>query len=258
MHSGLRIAVLLRDDARQSEAEATARELGLPLLGEKQSGFDLYMIFTEQRLALQLAEPGNGPVSIDFTAGANAHRRRFGGGNGQAMARAVGFGKIESPALLDATGGLARDAFVFASLGANVTLIEQSALLCLLIETALREGKQCPEISDICQRMQLIPGNALEIIPRTAGGNPVDVIYLDPMYPHREKSALVKKEMQLLHRLAGPDENAGDLLDLALQIAGKRVVVKRPGNAPPVSENRLSGSVSSKNTRFDIYAPFRD
>ena len=259
----LKAAVLLQhhaasDVALKSEAESIARRFALPIVHAAESGFDLYIVLWDHQLALQLAEPGSGPVSIDFTAGANAHRRQYGGGTGQALARAAGLNKLDSPTLVDATGGLARDAFVFASLGACVSLIEQSPLLCLLIEFALEKGRKDPEVAAICQRMNLFKGNAQEILPLEFTSEPPEVVYLDPMYPQRQKSAAVKKDMQLLHRLVGEDNDSAALLGVALQCATKRVVVKRPGCAPPVSEHRLTGAVSAKNTRFDIYAPFRD
>jgi 16S rRNA (guanine1516-N2)-methyltransferase len=73
------------------------------------------------------------------------------------------------------------------------------------------------------------------------------------MYPTREKSALVKKDMQLLHQLAGADMDSAELLAVARQKAGKRVVVKRPKGAEFVGEQKPGVSIQSKNTRFDIY-----
>lgn len=60
-----------------------------------------------------------------------------------------------------------------------------------------------------------------------------DVVYLDPMYPHRQKSALVKKEMRVFQSLVGNDDDADSLLIPAMTIAKRRVVVKRPNYASP-------------------------
>ncbi len=83
--------------------------------------------------------------------------------------------------------------------------------------------------------------------------NPPDVIYIDPMYPDRKKSALVKKDMQILQRLHGPENNAGQLLENALTFARKRVVVKRPVQAESINERVPGTSIKSKKTRYDIY-----
>ena len=82
---------------------------------------------------------------------------------------------------------------------------------------------------------------------------PPDVIYIDPMFPERKKSALVKKDMQILQRLHGEDDNAAELLENALLFAKKRVVVKRPIQAETVSEKKPNTCIKSKKTRYDIY-----
>jgi 16S rRNA (guanine1516-N2)-methyltransferase len=73
------------------------------------------------------------------------------------------------------------------------------------------------------------------------------------MYPHRSKSALVKKEMRALRALVGDDEDASQLLAAALGCARKRVVVKRPKGAAPLAGPRPGSCVASKNTRYDLY-----
>lgn len=65
--------------------------------------------------------------------------------------------------------------------------------------------------------------------------NAPQVIHLDPMFPSRDKSALVKKEMRLFKPLVGADDDAPDLLAAALALATHRVVVKRPRKAPSIA-----------------------
>ena len=81
-----------------------------------------------------------------------------------------------------------------------------------------------------------------------------DVVYLDPMFPARQKSAAVKKEMAMFHHLVGEDHNDASLLQLALEHARFRVVVKRPKGAPFFAEQAPSLSQEGKSGRFDIYA----
>ena len=73
----------------------------------------------------KLDEPKLGDVFVDFVAGAMAHRRKFGGGRGEAIAKAVGIKGAELPSVIDATAGLGRDAFVLASIGCQVRLVER-------------------------------------------------------------------------------------------------------------------------------------
>ncbi|PZD59465.1 16S rRNA (guanine(1516)-N(2))-methyltransferase, partial [Pantoea ananatis] len=82
-----------------------------------------------------------------------------------------------------------------------------------------------------------------------------DVVYLDPMYPHRQKSAMVKKEMRVFQSLVGADEDADALLAPARRLAKKRIVVKRPDYAPPLAGVATQSAVVTKSHRFDIYPP---
>ncbi|MBN2751120.1 MAG: class I SAM-dependent methyltransferase, partial [Rhodospirillaceae bacterium] len=61
----------------------------------------------------------------DFTSGSVRHRFLYGGGRGQALPKVVGIKCGKNPSVVDATAGLGRDAFLLASLGATVTLIER-------------------------------------------------------------------------------------------------------------------------------------
>ncbi len=198
----------------------------------------------------------NTAISIDFISGALAHRQQFGGGRGQAIAKAVGLKSGNNPVILDVTAGLAGDAFVLASLGCPLTLVERSAILFSLLENAVERAELNESFQGILkQGFHLINDDANDYIlkQREANKAPPDVIYIDPMYPHRKKSALVKKEMQILQHLHGEDTNAGDLLDNALAFAKKRVVVKRPVQAETLSDKVPNTCIKSKKTRYDIY-----
>jgi 16S rRNA (guanine1516-N2)-methyltransferase len=101
--------------------------------------------------------------------------------------------------------------------------------------------------------MPLSQGNAIELMGDWQGEAP-QVIYLDPMFPHRDKSALVKKEMRLFRPLVGDDQDAPALLQAALALASHRVVVKRPRKAPIIDGAKPSHSLEGKSSRYDIYA----
>lgn len=219
---------------------------------------------TTERLQLQLTddclqlvdleEPRSGAVSVDFVGGAAGHRRRFGGGRGQPIAKAVGLKGGATPSVVDATGGLGRDAFVLASLGCRVTLVERSPVVAALLEDGLHRAADDVEIGPwIGERLQLVHADALDWMAALPGETFPEVVYLDPMFPHRPGSALVKKEMRLLQQLLGGDEDADALLPAALRIAKKRVVVKRPDYAPVLAEREPTMCIESKKNRFDVY-----
>ncbi|XKE46277.1 class I SAM-dependent methyltransferase [Halomonas organivorans] len=195
------------------------------------------------------------PLAVDFVEGRAAHRRRFGGGRGQLIARACGFAKGMTPSVVDATAGLGRDAFVLATLGAEVLLVERVAAIAALLEDGLSRAREAPETVAIAARMHLVHGDAGEQLAALVAevGVAPQVIHLDPMFPHREKSALVKKEMRLFRTLAGDDADAPRLLEAALDVATHRVVVKRPRKAPPIEGPSPRHVIEGKTSRYDLY-----
>ena len=246
--------VVIRVEAMAGEyaeqAQVWAERLGLPLQQDEaefavQVGADGLQI-------QQLGPHAPGPVRVDFVEGQAAHRRQFGGGNGQMIAKAVGIAQGIRPQVLDATAGLGKDAFVLASLGCRMTLIERQPLIAALLEDGLARAQRDEEVGPIVARMRLLTGNAIERM-RGWEGEPPQVIYLDPMFPHRDKSALVKKEMRVFRPLVGDDLDAPALLEAALALASHRVVVKRPRKAPIIDGPNPSHSLEGKSSRYDIY-----
>lgn len=234
-------------------AKTLAHQLNLPF--SPLNSEHIQLVLTLQHIEIRAPELGN-PIMIDFEEGKNAHRRQFGGGRGQPLAKAIGLKKGANPTVIDATAGFGRDAFVIANLGCKVTLIERNPLIATLLDDALRRASNNEELANIITRMSLINHDAtayLNTLELTKGVIYPDVIYMDPMFPSRDKSALVKKDMRLLHQLAGPDTDSERLLIIARSTALKRVVVKRPKSAPFVGNQKPTTSIESKNTRYDIY-----
>lgn len=190
-------------------------------------------------------------LRVDFVNGPVAHRLRFGGGRGQDLPKAMGLRAGKTPTIIDATAGLGRDAFLLASLGAKVTLIERSAKMHALLrdgmERALAEGG---EFAEIMSRMTLLHGDAKDVLPTLQG----DAILIDPMHPPRKNSALVKRELRQVREIVGTDEDAADLLRVALETASKRVVLKWPAKADPIAGVRAcSHQILGKSTRYDVF-----
>lgn len=229
-------------------ARALAERLELPVDPAPSSGLALEL--GPQGWQLRLAGRGApGPISADF--GALRFRRRHGSLRGEAIARAVGLRGGRTTKVVDATAGLGRDAFMLASLGAEVTLIERSPILGVLLEDALNRASAQPETAAVAERMRLLVGAAEEWLPKLADRGTIDVVYLDPMYPERGTRAQVKKEMRILRELLGAGDNAEELVARGLANA-RRVVLKRPRHVPLLAR-KPNHSVSGRSTRFDVY-----
>lgn len=204
---------------------------------------------------LTLKAPDGGSLRADFVGGKLGWRLAHGGGQGQAVARAVGMGKGRPlPRVLDATAGLGRDAAVLAALGCEVLALERHPAVCALLEDARARAEADPAGRARLQgRLRFQCADARAFLD-AGGARGFDVIYLDPMHPEREKSALVKQEMRLFRALVGQDEDAALLLAAALRSGVPRVAVKRPAQAPPLGGNP-AGSIPGRTTRFDLYLP---
>lgn len=237
------------------QAQAVAMAAGWGFLPAADPGGHLVLRLNEDRLELyDRAEPRAGAVFVDWAGGKAAHRRLYGGGRGQPLARAVGLKAGATPTVLDATAGLGRDAFVLACLGCPVTLLERHPMVAALLMDGHRRAGLDPEIGALVrERMRVVQGDARDLLPRLPEHERPEVIYLDPMYPERRKSSLVKKEMRALQELLGKDPAAGELLPLALAAARLRVVVKRPMGAPPLNQTPPTMSIKGKHHRYDVY-----
>src|SRR5690606_2213602 len=147
-----RIRVEALQPAFAEAASRWAERLGLPLDGEAEFAVQL----GEEGLQLvELGPQAPGPVRVDFVEGAVAHRRLFGGGSGQMIAKAVGVQPGVRPHVLDATAGLGRDAFVLASLGCEMDLIERQPIIAALLEDGLRRAQDDAEVAPIAARLRL-------------------------------------------------------------------------------------------------------
>lgn len=237
------------------QAEKIAQSEGWPLLKEASPDLGFYLMLKEQGLVLRDGrDPKGGDVWVDWSGGAVAHRRNFGGGRGQAIAKACGLKSGETPSVIDATAGLGRDAMVLASLGCQVSLIERSPVVAALLRDGYERACHSAEIGDwVKQRIKLYQGSAPALLPTL---DRHDVVYLDPMFPHRQKSAQVKKEMRVFQSVVGDDPDADKLLQAALAVANKRVVVKRPDYAEPLAGKTPHHQIKTKKNRFDVYMCF--
>lgn len=219
------------------------RDTGISLLQSAQEGYCLHLTANGVLELYALSSPAT-RIRVDFNSGEFRHRLKT-SGKGQPLAKAVGLAKGYTK-VLDATGGLGGDAMVLSSLGCQVTVCERHPLIALLLENGLDRARRELEFAS---NVHLVMDSAFAYLDRL--DEPPQVIYLDPMYPAKAKSALPRKEMQMLEELVGGDTDQSELFALALGKATERVVVKRPKSAPPFAPP--SHSFGGTTTRYDMY-----
>lgn len=214
-----------------------------------------YLSCSEGKLAVSPVDSvRGGALMVDFDSPQASYRRQSSGIK-QEIAKAVGCKSDNRPNILDITAGLGGDAFVLASLGCKLTLIEKNPIVYeLLLDGLLRGSEGSSSVSAITsENITLLPcQNAITYIENKAES--FEVVYLDPMFPQRSKAAKVKKAMQYFHDIVGLDLKQEDaLLKLSLNLAEKRVVVKRPKQAPLLANMQPSHQIKSKTIRYDVY-----
>ncbi len=236
------------------QAQALADELALPCLDTPPPGCPYALTLTDTRLELRsLGKGAPGPIYVDFVEGANAHRRKFGGGRGQLLPKAAGLKGDYFPDIIDATAGLGRDAFVLASLGCHVRMLERSPIAYALLRDGLARARADADTAEIADRLSLYRTEATSWLDGLPETERPDVIVVDPMFPDRGKAALAKKEMQAFQLLIGDDLDAPALLQSALARAKRRVIVKRPRLAELIDGPKPATQIMGQSTRFDVY-----
>lgn len=205
-----------------------------------------YLCLTENGPVLHTDQ---GSLSIDWLGGGVARRSQHVGG--ERLIKALGRRGARDVRVLDATAGLGRDGFLLARAGCQVTLLERHPVLFVMLRAALDAALADPDAASAAGRIQLVFGDSIHWM-QTTSGQPA-VVYLDPMFPLRSKSAAVKKEAKVLQMLTeGVPTGEAQLLQAALDCAGQRVIVKRPLHAPALAGRKPDYALSGRSTRFDV------
>lgn len=169
------------------------------------------------------------------------------------LVRAARVRGVEAPTAVDATAGLGEDSLLLAAAGFTVTMFEKDPVIAALLRDTLERAAANPELAPVAARMTLVEGDSVAGL-RDLGFSP-DVVFLDPMFPERTKSAAVKKKFQLLHHLERPCDNEAELLGAALVAHPRKVVIKRPPRGPLLAGAKPSYQVAGKAVRYDVIVP---
>lgn len=246
------LALYVADCGLEKQAEALCRQTGLPLTTDLSTCKTALVLSAD---GLSLCRPGDpemkGRIRVDFTT--PAWKRRLKGVRSELLIKAMGRRTCAGTEITDATGGLGRDSFLLAAAGFQVQVFECNPVLAALLMDGIQRAARHRETKAICNRIHCIPENAVDFL--YVNKPAVDIMYLDPMFPKKNSSAKVKKELQLIQQIVGEDQDEAKLFTCALQTAVNRVVVKRSCNAPWLENVRPAYSLTGKIIRFDIYLP---
>ena len=250
----LPLALALEPMGDPVRAASLARELALPLIDDPHRA-ELLLVLGPQGLALRRPnDPAlNGELRVDFDR--PAARRRQQSPHRELVVQAARLRRAgESPLVVDATAGLGRDGFLLAAAGFRVVLCERNPVVAALLRDGLARAALLPRTASIAARIRLIAADFADALEQLSE-RPA-VIYLDPMFPPRSKSAKVKQELQLLQLLEGTgggESDAARLLQTALAAGPRKVVVKRPLKGPALAGPAPSQVLRGKAVRFDVH-----
>lgn len=235
-------------------ANTLAEHLQLPLLSHTEERYSYLLLVTPDYIGLKKQASTSQAVYIDFLTKKWQQRLSKLSIKNEALARALGLKAQTRPRIVDATGGLARDSFIIASLGYELTLLERSPIIYTLIQDGIKRAEQNPSMNNTTKRLLTVQTDAIIWLNQLKDQDKPEIIYLDPMFPEKKKSALPKKEMLIFHDIVGDDLDADSLLCAALACATKRVVVKRPRLSNYLKASCApSFSLTGSSCRFDIY-----
>ncbi|MDD5850127.1 MAG: class I SAM-dependent methyltransferase [Firmicutes bacterium] len=237
-------AVYAGEAVYEERAAALAQKLGASLLSEA-PGEVLCLVVDQRGLTLQ-----RGDLSLQGDFSRMAQRLRPSNLNGELLVKAARIrDSAGAPTAVDATAGLGEDSLLLAASGFCVTLIEKDPVIAALLADAMARAAKDPLLAGAVGRMRLLEGDSIEILGALTFVP--DVVYLDPMFPERQKSGLVKKKFQLLHDLEQPCMDGEALLAAALSAGPRKVVIKRPKKGPYLGGRKPSFSLEGKAIRYD-------
>lgn len=239
-----KIVVCIGKGGQRDMAESFAKRTGVPILDKP--GENLTVLFDAKGVSLT----GYGlTYQGDFEG--MLHRVSDGRLAHEMLVRAAKTTETDLKGI-DATAGMGEDAFLLAAYGYDMTLYEQNPVVAVLLKDALRRAKKHPQLKEIAGRMKLVEGNSVEELKTRVDA--VDLIYLDPMFPGRQKSGLINKKLQLIQKLEPPCPDEVELFEAAIQVKPSKIIVKRPLKSPFLAGKNPTYELKGKAIRYDCYA----
>ena len=190
------------------------------------------------------------PLSVDYGSPSLRLRQKKISAKGELLVRAV----KEKPGarVLDMTAGLGTDAFILASYGHDVTMLERSKTVYLLVKDALKRARQDAELKPVVARLTLHHWDSTRPFLPAIG---FDAALVDPMFDEKKKSALPPGNMQMLQAFLGRGAELQPFLTAAQELGIRRTIVKRPrlDRAPADNALRPVYQLTGRSSRLDVF-----
>ncbi len=239
------------EGADSVKASSLAEKLNIPVIREEDQAF------------MELLHLSIGPDGLSLCRGGMIMKGDFlqmlprlkpGRLQGEMLVKAAKLkGLDHQPVAVDATAGMGEDSLLLAAAGYEVYLFEKDPVIAALLDDALERAAQDDSLRETVGRMHLTGGDSIRFMH--SGEIQPDLIYLDPMFPARSKSGLIKKKFQLLQQLEQPCSDETELLEAALAAHPRRIVIKRPAKGPYLADRKPSYSIDGKAIRYDCLVP---
>lgn len=171
---------------------------------------------------------------------------------GEIIVKAARFKNADYPLIaVDATAGLGEDSLLLAAAGFTVHMYERNPVISALLNDALTRAasSEYEVLRNAAARMVLHTEDSITAMKKL-DFRP-DLILLDPMFPKRQKTGLIKKKFQLLQQLENPAEDEKPLLLAAIACHPHKIIIKRPAKGPYLAGRKPSYSIRGGNIRYD-------
>lgn len=194
---------------------------------------------------LFVSDQQNQHVQVDFLVGKTAYRaaqHTF----DEHLIKACRIKNKPEIKILDATCGMGRDSFLMFQSDFEVTACEKHPVIHALLKDGL--NRYLNATGELPFLLHQLPAE------QVMAAQSFDVIYLDPMFPQKLKSAKAKKDMQLFQTIhQHTEDNAESLLEMALKRASQKVVIKRPLRSELLLSKKPTFQIVGKTCRFDAF-----
>lgn len=237
------LVVCMGNGAQEDAAIALAKRVNAPLTDE--AGEDLTLMIDSAGISLMgygLKYQGNFEQMLPRISGGRLQHE---------MLVHIARPKKENLKAIDAAAGMGEDALLLAACGYEVTLYEKNAVIAALLRDTIRRARRNELLKGIVEKMHLIEGNSIELIPKQTDS--ADLVYLDPMFPARRKTGLINKKLQLIQKLEQPCDDEKAILDTAMLVHPKKIIIKRPLKGAYLAGMKPGYSVKGKAIRYDCF-----